>query len=74
MPGLDFRAGRVRHGVSAGLLAELRGGLVGQITPDDAVTRALRGARAAGWVPFVVTNGTVQQQERKLCTPDWTGR
>lgn len=37
-----------------------------QIVPDAAVTRALRDARAAGWVPFVVTNGTVQQQERKL--------
>jgi putative hydrolase of the HAD superfamily len=50
----------------AGLLAELRGGLVRQIIPDDAVTRALRTARAAGWMPFVVTNGTVEQQERKL--------
>ena len=27
---------------------------------------ALGDARAAGWVPFVVTNGTVEQQERKL--------
>jgi putative hydrolase of the HAD superfamily len=50
----------------AGLLAELRAGLVKQITPDSAVTAALRVARAAGWVPFVVTNGTVPQQERKL--------
>jgi putative hydrolase of the HAD superfamily len=57
--GLDSRTG-------AGLLAELRGGLVSQIVPDDAVTGALRDARAAGWVPFVVTNGTVEQQERKL--------
>lgn len=57
--GLDSRAG-------AGLAAELRGGLVRQIVPDDMVTGALREARAAGWVPFVVTNGTVQQQERKL--------
>jgi putative hydrolase of the HAD superfamily len=57
--GLDDRAG-------AGLIAEMRGGLVMQIVPDAAVTRALRDARAAGWVPFVVTNGTVQQQERKL--------
>jgi putative hydrolase of the HAD superfamily len=48
------------------MLAELRGGLVRQLVPDDAVTRALRRARAAGWVPFVVTNGTVDQQERKL--------
>ena len=30
------------------------------------MTRALRDARAAGWTPFIVTNGTVQQQERKL--------
>lgn len=50
----------------AGLVTELRDGLVRQIVPDDAVTAALRNARAAGWVPFVVTNGTVQQQERKL--------
>jgi putative hydrolase of the HAD superfamily len=57
--GLDSRG-------EAGLLAELHGGLVRQIVPDDAVTGALRDARAAGWVPFVVTNGTVQQQERKL--------
>lgn len=50
----------------AELLEELRGGLVRQIAPDAAVTGALRDARAAGWVPFVVTNGTVEQQERKL--------
>jgi putative hydrolase of the HAD superfamily len=53
-------------GAEAGLVAELRGGLVRQIIPDSAVARALRDARAAGWVPFVVTNGTVEQQERKL--------
>jgi putative hydrolase of the HAD superfamily len=50
----------------AGLLDELRAGLVRHIIPDEAVTVALREARAAGWVPFVVTNGTVEQQERKL--------
>jgi len=50
----------------AELLAEMRDGLVKQIVPDDTVTGALRDARAAGWVPFVVTNGTVHQQERKL--------
>jgi putative hydrolase of the HAD superfamily len=48
------------------ILAELRGGLVGQLVTDDAVIAALRRARAAGWAPFVVTNGTVAQQERKL--------
>jgi putative hydrolase of the HAD superfamily len=50
----------------AEVLAEMRGGLVAHIVPDDAVTDALRTARAAGWVPFVVTNGTVAQQERKI--------
>jgi putative hydrolase of the HAD superfamily len=48
------------------ILAELRGGLVGELVTDDAVILALRRARAAGWAPFVVTNGTVAQQERKL--------
>jgi putative hydrolase of the HAD superfamily len=48
------------------LLEELRAGLIGHIVPDDQVVAALRDARAAGWVPFVVTNGTVRQQERKL--------
>jgi putative hydrolase of the HAD superfamily len=57
--GLDGRT-------QAELTEELRVGLVRQVTLDPAVTVALRGARAAGWVPFVVTNGTVQQQERKL--------
>ena len=42
-----------------GLVDELRGGLVRQTVADSAVARALRDARAAGWVPFVVTNGTV---------------
>ena len=52
------------HG-EAWLLAELRGGLVRQLVLDPAVSRALRGARDAGWTPSVVTNGTVAQQ-RKL--------
>jgi putative hydrolase of the HAD superfamily len=57
--GLEGQAG-------ADLLVELRGGLIRQIVPDGAVTEAPRTARAAGWVPLVVTNGTVEQQERKL--------
>jgi putative hydrolase of the HAD superfamily len=48
------------------VLAELRAGMVRRIIPDDAVASALRRARSSGWVPFVVTNGTVEQQERKL--------
>ena len=58
----------------AGLLAELRRGLVRQIVPDEAATRALRHARAAGWVPFVVTNGTVESRNASSGTPAWTGR
>lgn len=58
-----FRLGQRDHD---GLVAVLRGGLIGQLIPDPAVTVALRDARAAGWTPFVVTNGTVAQQERKL--------
>jgi putative hydrolase of the HAD superfamily len=30
------------------------------------LTAALRSAQAAGWVPFVITNGATAQQERKL--------
>jgi putative hydrolase of the HAD superfamily len=53
-------------GGQAGLLAEMRGGLIGQIVTDATVTAALRDARRAGWVPFVVTNGSVGAQEGKL--------
>ena len=48
------------------ILAELRGGLIRELVTDEAVILALGRARAAGWAPFVVTNGTVAQQERKL--------
>jgi phosphoserine phosphatase len=48
------------------ILAELRGGIVRDLVTDDAVILALCRARAAGWGPFVVTNGTVEQQGRKL--------
>jgi putative hydrolase of the HAD superfamily len=73
--GLEPRerfAGRIaeRFGLDShdegAVLAELRGGLVGELVTDEAVILALRRARAAGWTPFVVTNGTVAQQERKL--------
>jgi putative hydrolase of the HAD superfamily len=50
----------------AGVLAEMRRGLVENIELDPAIPYALDEARAAGWVPVVVTNGTVHQQERKL--------
>jgi putative hydrolase of the HAD superfamily len=50
----------------AATLTELRKGMVRQIVADAAVTQALRDARTSGWTPFVITNGTVEQQERKL--------
>jgi len=56
-----------RYGLDAGeTLVELRAGMVEQLAPDPRVEAALRGATAAGFVPVVVTNGTVAQQEAKL--------
>ncbi|MBL7260669.1 HAD family hydrolase [Paractinoplanes lichenicola] len=51
---------------AADMLAELRKGMVDQLSPDPRVAAALTGATAAGFVPVVVTNGTVAQQEAKL--------
>lgn len=73
--GLEPReqlARKIRHRFRFGgeseieVLAELRRGLVENIELDPAVPAALDQARAAGWVPVVITNGTVFQQERKL--------
>lgn len=50
----------------ARVLAHLRRGLVDDIELDPAVPLSLAQASAAGWVPVVVTNGTVRQQELKL--------
>ncbi|WP_433372952.1 HAD family hydrolase [Actinoplanes sp. CA-142083] len=48
------------------MLTELRAGMVEQLSPDPGIDAALIDAKAAGFVPFVVTNGTVAQQEAKL--------
>ncbi|HEY0001145.1 MAG TPA: HAD family hydrolase [Actinoplanes sp.] len=48
------------------ILAELQAGMVDQMVLDPRVAAALAEAVAAGFVPFVVTNGTVAQQEAKL--------
>jgi putative hydrolase of the HAD superfamily len=48
------------------LLAELRRGFAQYTELDPAVPNALDLARRAGWVPVVLTNGTVYQQELKL--------
>src|SRR3982751_1447028 len=48
------------------VLAQLMAGMVDQLVPDESVNDALRAATAAGFVPVVVTNGSVAQQETKL--------
>ena len=69
---LDVLAGAMRDryeldGQSvADLVEEFRVGLSAEVQPEDGVIPALGRAAAAGWTPFVVTNGTVIQQERKL--------
>jgi putative hydrolase of the HAD superfamily len=47
-------------------VAELRAGMVDYLVFDPAVGEALTAAAAAGFVPYVVSNGTVEQQEAKL--------
>ncbi|GIF24769.1 putative hydrolase of the HAD superfamily [Actinoplanes tereljensis] len=48
------------------ILNDLRAGMVDNLRLDPAVATALVAARDAGYVPVVVTNGTVAQQEAKL--------
>jgi putative hydrolase of the HAD superfamily len=48
------------------VLADLRAGMVDQLAPDPAVAAALTELTAAGFIPVVVTNGTVAQQEAKI--------
>ncbi|WP_116952953.1 HAD family hydrolase [Jiangella endophytica] len=48
------------------LADDLHRGMVDRMTLDPEVPRALTQARDAGWVPVVVTNGTTEQQERKI--------
>lgn len=60
---ITARFGLPGHAV---LASTLRDGQVEHIVLDDAVPAVLDKARNEGWIPFVVTNGNVQQQERKL--------
>ncbi|OPX12952.1 HAD family hydrolase [Mycobacterium sp. AT1] len=48
------------------LQADLDAGMADDLVLDPAVPMGLTRARNAGWVPAVVTNGRVVQQERKL--------
>jgi putative hydrolase of the HAD superfamily len=56
-----------RYGVDQrDILADLRAGMIDHIVLDPSVAAALTEAAEAGYVPFIVTNGTVKQQEAKL--------
>jgi len=48
------------------VLVDLGAGMVEQLAPDPRVAAALAEVTAAGFVPVVVTNGTVAQQQAKL--------
>ena len=48
------------------MVTELRAGMVEQLSPDPEIDAVLIDAAAAGFVPHVVTNGLVSQQEAKL--------
>ncbi|MFD0786309.1 HAD family hydrolase, partial [Micromonospora azadirachtae] len=51
---------------SIDLVEELHDGLVAHTRLDPLIACALRIADEAGWVPVVVTNGVVRQQEAKI--------
>lgn len=51
---------------SVDLVEELHDGVAAQTRLDPLVACALRIADDAGWVPVVVTNGVVRQQEAKI--------
>ncbi|MDY7087013.1 MAG: HAD family hydrolase [Actinomycetota bacterium] len=51
---------------AAEVLLELRAGMIENLAPNPLMIAALTGATALGYVPVVVTNGTVAQQEAKL--------
>lgn len=50
----------------ADLTNDLRWGMADFLELDPQVSAALKRARSAGWLAVIVTNGTVEQQERKL--------
>ncbi len=51
---------------SAGIVATLRAGVVDHLRLVPDAEDAIAAARAAGWVPFIVSNGVVAQQEKKI--------
>lgn len=61
---------RDRYGLSpaaySDLVHDLRWGMADYLEVDPRIPEALRTARTSGWTVAVVTNGTQEQQERKL--------
>lgn len=61
---------RDRYGLNpsaySDLVNDLRWGMADYLEVDPQVPVALRTARTSGWTVAVVTNGTLEQQERKL--------
>ncbi len=51
---------------TASITKVLRQGVLDHLAVDPAVLDALDRARAAGWTPFIVTNGVVPQQDLKI--------
>ncbi|WP_420112950.1 HAD family hydrolase [Pseudactinotalea sp.] len=50
----------------ADVITVLRAGVLEYLRPDPTIVPALSRARDGGFVPFVVTNGNVAQQENKM--------
>lgn len=50
----------------ATIIATLRAGTLDRLQPTPGIVEALDAARAAGWSPFIVTNGKTSQQQAKV--------
>lgn len=53
---------------AASIVAVLRAGVVAHLAPVPGCARSIHAARAAGWTPYIVTNGATAQQEKKIRT------
>ncbi|GAB3025628.1 hypothetical protein GCM10011376_11760 [Nocardioides flavus (ex Wang et al. 2016)] len=57
---------RLSPGAFAALVDDLRWGMADHLELEPRVVDAVRRARTTGWTVVIVTNGTVEQQQRKL--------
>ena len=53
---------------AASIVQVLRAGVVAHLALVPDCTQAIAAARAAGWTPFIVSNGVTAQQEKKIRT------